>query len=96
MLFRSFWNIIVDPLGIDTYASIYRAKNVYGISSIIVASQLFHLPRAIFIAKSLGINAYGIESDRDSAQIRNYFHEIIAIPKAILNVIFHRKVQLVY
>lgn len=84
-------DIIVDPLGVDTYASIYRAKNTYKISSMIIASQSFHLPRALFIAKSLGVNAYGIEVDKDTPQMRNYFHEIIAVPKAILNVIFHRK-----
>ena len=84
-------DIIVDPLGIDTYASIYRAKNTYGITSMVIASQSFHLPRALFIAKSLGINAYGIEVDKDTPQVRNYFHELIATPKAVFNIIFHRK-----
>ena len=84
-------DIIIDGLGVDTYASIYRAKNTYKVNSMIIASQSFHLPRAIFIAKSLGINAYGIKSDQGNTQVRNYFREIIAVPKAILNVIFHRK-----
>lgn len=83
--------IIVDPLGIDTYASMYRAKNTYKVTSMIIASQSFHLPRALFIAKSLGIDAYGVESNKDSTQVRNYLHEVIAVPKAILNLIFHRK-----
>ena len=84
-------DIIIDSLGIDTYASIYRAKNTYNVNSMIIASQSFHLPRAIFIAKSLGINAYGIKSDQSNTQIRNYFREIVAVPKAVLNVIFYRK-----
>lgn len=84
-------DIIIDSLGVDTYASIYRAKNTYKVNSMIIASQSFHLPRAIFIAKSLGINAYGIKSDQSNTQIRNYFREIVAVPKAVLNVIFHRK-----
>jgi SanA protein len=85
-------DIIIDKFGIDTFASMYRAKNTYNITSLIIASQSFHLPRALLIAKSLGINAYGIESDKDGTQIKNYLHEIIAIPKAMLNLIFGRKV----
>jgi vancomycin permeability regulator SanA len=83
-------NIIVDPLGIDTYASIYRAKYSYHVSSMIITTQSFHLPRALFIAKALGISAYGIEVDKDTPQPRTYLHEMLAMPKAILNVLMGR------
>ena len=37
----------------------YRAKEIFCINSLIVSTQDFHINRAVFIAKKLGIDAYG-------------------------------------
>ncbi len=42
--------IITDHAGLDTYDSMFRAGNVFGIENAIVVTQEFHLPRALFIA----------------------------------------------
>lgn len=43
----------------------------------IISTQAFHLPRAVYIARSLGIQAYGVEADlhqyRDTS--RNLWRE---------------------
>lgn len=56
-------DIFLDHAGFDTYDSIYRAKNIFQVDSMIVVTQNFHLPRALYIAKSLGTDAVGASSD---------------------------------
>lgn len=82
--------IIVDPLGIDTYSSMYRAKNVYHINTMIIASQEFHLPRALLLAQAQDIDAYGIQADKGTPYFRNYLREMFAIQKALINVLVPR------
>lgn len=55
--------ILLDGLGLCTYDSMYRAKFIYNIKSAIISTNEYHLPRAIYIARKLGIDAYGIKSD---------------------------------
>ena len=56
-------DIFLDHAGFDTYSSMYRARDVFGVISMIIATQSFHLPRAVFIARHLGMNAFGINAD---------------------------------
>ena len=51
--------IIEDPLGVDTYSSCVRARDEYGMRSVIVATQEFHLPRAVWLCERLGLAAQG-------------------------------------
>lgn len=55
-------DIFLDYAGFDTYSSMFRARDVFGAESVIVVSQRFHLPRALFIARHLGLRAYGIDA----------------------------------
>lgn len=84
-------DIFLDHAGFDTYSTMYRARAIFQVSSIIIVTQSFHLPRAVFIARSLGINAYGIYTDEESTPIKNYIREIFANEKAVFNLMFHRK-----
>lgn len=55
-------DIITDNIGYSTYESIYNAVNIYGAKKIIIITQPYHLPRALYIARSLGLEAYGYEA----------------------------------
>lgn len=68
----------------------YRARHVFGVSSIIITTQSFHLPRAVFIARRLGIEAYGVRADIPSLHFLNYIRESLADEKAVLDLMFHR------
>lgn len=46
-------DIFVDFAGYDTYDSMRRAKQIYGIDSVVISTQRFHLPRALLIARTL-------------------------------------------
>lgn len=79
-------DIFLDYAGFDTYSSMYRARDVFGVRRLLVVSQQYHLPRALFIARALGLDAYGA----DASQGEKYFYysvrEIPASLKAALDI----------
>ena len=54
--------IVCDYAGLRTFDSVVRAKEIFGVTSILVISQRFQNERAIYIAKANGIDAYGFNS----------------------------------
>ena len=56
-----------DGYGLSTYDSIYRAAKLYGCKKAVIVTQEYHLYRAVYIAKKMGLEAYGV-----SASIRRY------------------------
>ncbi len=83
-------DIFLDHAGFDTYSSMYRARDIFGVSSLIIATQSFHLPRAVFIAQWLGLNAYGLNADVGNILFRNYLREVLANEKALLDLVVQR------
>lgn len=60
--------ITLDPLGRRTWESIRRARDVYGKRRLLIVSQREHLARALFLARHVGIEAWGVAArgtDRD-------------------------------
>jgi SanA protein len=55
-----------DRRGYRTWDSIVRARDVFGLKRFAVVSQRAHVARALFIARSLGLEAYGLEALEDS------------------------------
>lgn len=84
-------DIFLDHAGFDTYSSMYRARHVFGVSSLLIATQSFHLPRAIFIARRLGLKAYGLNADIGHILFRNNIREVLADEKAVLDLLVKRK-----
>lgn len=82
-------DIFLDHAGFDTYSSMYRARDVFEARSIIIVTQDFHLPRALFIARSLGLTANGI-SPQGGGEARDYAREIPASLKAVVDVLLRR------
>ncbi len=56
-------DVFMDHAGFSTYESIYRAKEVFGADKIIIVTQEYHLYRALYIAKKLGVEAYGVAAN---------------------------------
>lgn len=56
-------DVFMDHAGFSTYDSLYRAREVFGAEKIVIVTQEYHLYRALYIAESLGIEAYGVASD---------------------------------
>jgi vancomycin permeability regulator SanA len=57
-------DVFLDHAGFDTYSSVVRAKEVFRARSVIVVTQRFHLPRALYIARAIGLDADGAVADR--------------------------------
>ena len=88
-------DILVDIYGLSTYDSMYRLKNVYGINKSIIITQKYHLYRSLYIANSLGIDAYGIPSSGENyfGQTAREIREIIARNKDFLLTLSNKKSQ---
>jgi SanA protein len=86
-------DIFMDHAGFDTYNSMYRARDVFQVHSVIVVTQPFHLTRAVFIAKSLGLDVQGVESDQYRYPGQRYYQlrEVAARPKALLEVLINKR-----
>jgi len=82
-------DLFLDHAGFDTYDSLYRARDIFGVKSLIVVTQKFHLPRAVYIGRSLGMEAYGYVADRREylGMFRNELRESLARSKALLDVV---------
>ncbi len=66
-------DIFMDHEGYSTYETAYRAKEVFGAKKVILVTQKYHLYRAVYIAESLGIEAYGVASDYEMHESREVF-----------------------
>ncbi len=84
-------DIFLDYAGFDTYSSMYRARAVFDVSSMVITTQRFHLPRALFLARVFGISAVGLDSSLPGEKyFDNSLREIPASVKALLDVLIAR------
>lgn len=57
-------DVFMDHAGFSTYESVYRARDIFQVKRVIIVTQEYHLMRAVFLARALGLEAYGTPSDR--------------------------------
>ena len=56
-------DVFMDHAGFSTYESMYRARDVFMARSLIIVSQKYHLPRAVYIARALSLDAKGAPAE---------------------------------
>ena len=83
-------DIFLDHAGFDTYSSMYRAREVFEVRSMAIVTQAFHLPRSIYVARRLGIEAYGVPAGEGRSRFFNYAREVPATLKALFDLSFAR------
>ena len=73
-------NIFMDHAGFSTYESMYRAKEIFTAEKILIVTQDYHLHRAIYDARAMGIEAYGVASNPRTyaGQLYRDIREILA------------------
>ena len=87
-------DIFLDHAGFNTYDSLYRVKEVFNARKIVIVTQKYHLYRSLYIAKHLGIEAYGIIADDvpyRSIMFKNEMREILSRDKNFFKVILKPK-----
>jgi vancomycin permeability regulator SanA len=57
-------DIVLDYAGDRTYDTCYRSQHIFGVQEAILVTQSFHLPRALYTCRALGISAVGVSADR--------------------------------
>ena len=56
-------DVVCDFAGFRTFDSIIRARELWGVDSMVIVTQAFHLPRSIYLARRLGLDAHGFIAD---------------------------------
>ncbi len=83
--------VFMDHAGFSTYESMYRAKEVFEAKKVIISTQGYHLYRAVYVARRLGLEAYGVASDNREYSARtdtyNSSREFLARVKDFFTVI---------
>jgi len=72
-------DVFMDHAGFSTYESLYRAKEIFGVERVIIVTQEYHLYRALYIARRLGLEAWGV-----SADLRTYAGQPVREAREIL------------
>ncbi|MEP7338349.1 MAG: ElyC/SanA/YdcF family protein [Acidobacteriota bacterium] len=81
-------DVVVDYAGRSTYETCLRAKEIFGLQRAVLVSQRYHLPRALYIANQLGLDAVGMAGDLRTKSKVDYqsVREWAAEVKAYLNL----------
>jgi vancomycin permeability regulator SanA len=82
--------VFLDHAGFSTYDSVYRAKDVFQVDSMIVVTQRYHIYRALYACERLGIDAVGVASNQATYvnQDKRDFREVLARTKDFFMLIF--------
>ena len=81
-------DILSDHHGLNTYASLYRARHVYQLETLLVVTQNYHLGRALYLGRQLGLSCEGVGTPNSvlKAQLpQNLLRESLARVKAFFN-----------
>ena len=83
-------DVFMDHAGFSTYESMYRARDVFRAEKIIIVSQGYHLYRAVYDARALGLEAWGVPAEeiRYLGQFMRDVREILARNKDFFYCIF--------
>jgi len=78
--------IFEDHAGFDTWATMVRARSIFGVHNAVVVTQGFHMPRALYLAHEAGIDATGLTADQHQWGYqgqRSEIREVLSRVKAI-------------
>lgn len=83
-------DLVLDYAGRRTYDSCYRAHHIFGLDELIVVTQAYHLPRALFLCENSDLDAVGVPVEQ-SRYIRSRYlfwnvREVFATVAAWLDV----------
>jgi SanA protein len=82
-------DVFEDHAGFDTWATMVRARSIFGVRDAVVVTQGFHMPRALFLAGAAGIDASGFTADQHHWGYqgkRSEVREVLSRVKAVFDV----------
>ena len=69
-------DIFMDHAGFETYDTMYRARDVFGAKKVIIVTQKYHLYRAMYAAKKLGLDAYGVSATKRTYDNKQWMRDM--------------------
>lgn len=86
-------DVFMDHAGFSTYESMYRARDIFKAEKVLIVTQEYHLYRAIYDARKLGLDAYGVTSDLRDYGGQNFrdIRELLARNKDFVYTIIQPK-----
>ena len=83
-------DVVRDFAGQRTYDTCYRAKHIFGLDRVLIFTQTYHLWRAVYLCRALGLDAFGITIDESNYVPSRYrywqFREVFARSSAVWDV----------
>jgi SanA protein len=82
-------DVFEDHAGFDTWATMVRARRIFGVDEAVVITQGFHMPRALYLADEAGIDATGLTADLQSWGYqgrKSTVREVLSRVKAVADV----------
>ncbi len=83
-------DIVQDYAGRRTYDTCYRAKEIFGLESVIVTTQQYHLSRMVFLCEQFGLNTSGVPVKQSDYLINRYMmwnvREVLATVAAYIDI----------
>jgi SanA protein len=76
--------IVLDYAGRRTYDTCYRARDIFQLQDIILVTQGYHLPRALYTCNALGVKAVGVAAGQSRHShfydnVREFFATVLAL-----------------
>jgi SanA protein len=65
--------VLPDYAGHRTYDTCYRARHVFGVETAVLVTQAFHLPRALFTCRGVGVAGVGVAADLRSYRAARWY-----------------------
>lgn len=80
-------DIFVDHAGFSTYESMVRAKEIFQCGNVVVVTQAYHLYRALYNARAMGMEAVGIAS-QEHDYTRQWFFDLREAAARLKDVVY--------
>ncbi len=84
-------HIFMDHAGFTTYETMIRARDVFRVKTCVISTQKYHLIRAVYTARGLGLKAWGIHSGFHISSAKFLVleaREFLARIKAVFSITF--------
>ena len=87
--------VVRDYAGFDTHDSCVRARDVFGVKDLVVVTQDYHLPRAVFSCTAAGLDVVGVAVSSASVErskaVKYRVREALASVKSAWDALIQRK-----
>ena len=86
--------VVADYAGFDTYDSCVRARQIFGVTDLVMVTQSYHLPRAVATCLRVGVQTVGVGDDTARQHRRSWsrgaIRDQVACVKTVVDLVTNR------